>query len=341
MLKISRQAIKSILNSYDIFADVLSVEELLRYDCDVTEQDKKEIKLILKICFSSYPPVVIKFRGGNTNRNRQFVIEAQSEFADILRNNGIPTPKYYKNGDSFSTAYESDGYFTVVTVEDFCENEITSVDNEIAYETGELLSLAHNISEANDCHVPNEVIFDPFHRNDLFDFNEFSKIKDMLFDRDKDIHDKICAKYHERMKRLEVIKERKKYAVQGDLSDCNTYIAVNGQVGMFDFNCSGDNILFCDAVMQGWFVAHLMDYSQPITKEYSDMLAKCFFDGYSKYRPFSDIEKELILDLYSIISAFDCRLVKYNEDSLCNAVERKDMKLVSDILNSVYHLIYQ
>lgn len=341
MLNLSCREIQSILNRYHIFADIISIEELLRYDCDVTEQDKKEIKLILKIVFPAHHPVVIKFRGGNAERNRQFVIEAQTEFADILRNNGIPTPLYYKSGNSFSVTYEIQGYFTVVTVEDFCENEITLVDDKIAHKTGELLALAHNISETNDCHIPNKVIFDPFEDNDLFDFRAFSKIKDKLSDKDKNVYDKICASYHARVKKLEAIKGRRKYAVQGDLSDCNTFMADNSTVGMFDFNCSGDAVLFCDAIMQGWFVAHLMDYKHAITNEYSDSLATNFFDGYSKHRPFSEIERKLIGDLYAIISAFDCRVMEYNEDSLRNAVERNDMKLVSEILLKTLGVIEQ
>ena len=59
---------------------------------------------------------------------------------------------------------------------------------------------------------------------------------------------------------LSPLKECKKYAVQGDISNCNLYQNASEEIGVFDFNRSGDNILFCDAVMQAVFEARLMDY---------------------------------------------------------------------------------
>lgn len=42
--------------------------------------------------------------------------------------------------------------------------------------------------------------------------------------------------------------------MQGDISACNLFIAENGEIGLFDFNRCGDNILFCDAVIAAFWM---------------------------------------------------------------------------------------
>lgn len=105
------------------------------------------------------------------------------------------------------------------------DNEISGVNEDIAYKTGAVLAAAHNISEKFDCHVPNRVIFDPFTGNDLFDFEEFRKTEPELPEESLILFRIICESYDKKMKLLEPLKGRARYAVQGDISDCTPIYA--------------------------------------------------------------------------------------------------------------------
>ncbi|MDE7299474.1 MAG: hypothetical protein K2N94_11690 [Lachnospiraceae bacterium] len=340
MLTVNKKILDKILSLYGICGQALSVEELLRYDCEVGEQDREELRLILKVSFGSKSPVVIKFRGGCEGRNARPVIAQQTEFADCRLRNCIPTSRYYKSGQNFAVPMRIEGYDTVITVEDYVENEITAVDEQIAQKTGSLLAMTHNISEQFDFHIENPVIFDPFNDwNDLFDFESFYELAPHFASDDKVLFERICDAYHAKKKLLEPLRQRKRYAVQGDLSDCNTFLSANGEIGLFDFNCGGDTVLFGDAVMQGWFVAHLMNYTCPQTEEYSRRLFESFMDGYRSRRSISEEEEAMIPAFYSLITAFDCRTIRHNEKNLCSAAENGDGELVSGLLQEIWRKI--
>lgn len=335
MLCISKEILQEILGLYDIYDDIDSYVELLRCDCNVDKQDSEEFKLYYKVYFDSHLPLVVKFRGGCSERNRCEIIEKQSEFSDILRRNGIPTPKYYHTRGSFIHKFDIDGYHVTVTVEDYMDNEIKTVNEVIAFKTGAVLAAMHNISEKYDCHVPNKVIFDPFAKNDLFSFSEFEKMKTELYEAFPMIFTSICDIYNEKMKILEPLKCRERYAVQGDISDCNTYLTAEGEIGVFDFNCCGDNILFCDAVMQGWFEAHLMNYDESLTLELSEKIFKSFMSEYHSKRQFTKEEKAMIPILYSIIDAFERGMLEYDDNNLKKTVAKKDIPAISEYLEHI------
>lgn len=123
---------------------------------------------------------------------------------------------------------------------------------------------------------------------------------------DENIHlyQQIEASYQRRMETLAPLRERERYAVQGDVSDCNLFVTEDGGIGLFDFNRCGDNILFCDAVMQGVFESRLMDYDRELTETYSEELFTRFLRGYHSVKPFSDTEISMIPHMYAIITAF-------------------------------------
>jgi len=310
----------------------VSVDELLRYDCTAEELSEKQFRLILKLSFAETRPLVMKFRGGGDERDRRFVIEAQTVFADLLYKNGIPTSQYRRCGPWFTCTYDWNGYHTVVTLEDFCEHRIAAIDEEISYKTGRLLAQMHTVSEENRCHVPNRVIMDVFGENDFFDFAEFEVLGKKMSGAQLQKHSEICRIYAEKAAVLTPLKGRRVYAVQGDMSIDNIYRMKNGGIGVFDFNCSGDNILFCDAVMEAWFLAHNMDYAEPLTEALSDHLAAAYLRGYHEIRPFTDVEKQMIPPLYAIATAFDGRMT----DRLAQAIEDGNTDEVRCVLDLIY-----
>lgn len=315
--------VENILRDFGIFSKIKLVSELQRYNYESKTPDSKEVRLIVKVELESGAALVVRFK--NEPDVTMELIESQSRFADEMRKNGIITPYQHQSNGAFAKQYDINGYDVIVTVEQFVENEIKVVDAAVAEKTGELLAKMHNISEANDLHVQNEVLFDPFARNDLFDFISFSSIGTALDDENKALFDTIVRKYNAYMELLQPLKKRPKYAVQGDISDCNLYQTPSGDIGIFDFNRCGDNNLFCDAVMQAVFEARLMDYPEDAKDDIESDILTSFLNGYRSVRGFSEEEESLYPYLYAIINAFWSSDIKWNEDSLMNAIKNGDM----------------
>lgn len=315
MFSISEKTVRNILSDFGINGDVIRVAELQRYDYE--NDSANHVRLIVKAELAdAMNAFVLRFvsEDGVTRE----LIEDQCRFADIMRQNGVATPKRYRAGGSFTEQYAADGYDVTVTVEDFAENEIKLVDEDIAEKTGHLLAEMHNISETLDLHVKNRVLFDPLDKNDLFDAAEFLCYGASLDGEEKAIFDEIVSMYEYHMRMLSPLGTRRRYAVQGDLSDCNMYTTADGSVGVFDYNNCGDNELFCDAVMEGVFVSRLMDYPEGAGAGYDERLLSSFLRGYRTARDFTDEERELYPHLYAVINAF---WWSDNVDALADAVK--------------------
>lgn len=314
--------IENILKDYHIFSKIIQITELQRYDYENSNSEQKQVRLIIKADLEEFSSLVIRLK--NESDVTIELIESQCEFADALSNNGVATPYQYKICDKFAKWYSINGYDVIATVEEFAENEIKTVDEVTARKTGKLLAAMHNISEANNLHIHNGVLFNFFERNELFDFETFSSIKSGLEDKDSVIFDSIVNKYNTYMNILSPLKECKKYAVQGDISNCNLYQNASEEIGVFDFNRSGDNILFCDAVMQAVFEARLMDYPKNKDNDFELKILMSFLEGYCSIRPFSEYEKKFFPYLYSIINAFWSSDIRWDKDSLLNQYKKGD-----------------
>lgn len=205
-----------------------------------------------------------------------------------------------------------------------------------ARKTGELLAKMHIISEDKNIHIDNDVLFNPFTDNDLFDFGAFASLESVLEDEDKILFDKIVDKYNMYMDILTPLKKYPRYAVQGDISDCNLYLTCQEDIGIFDFNRSGDNILFCDAVMQAVFEARLMDYPEDKGNDFGEEILTAFLEGYCSVRAFSKEEENWYPYLYAIIDAFWSADIRWNEDSLLNAHKAGDMEGVRRWLTIIW-----
>lgn len=176
------------------------------------------------------------------------------------------------------------------------------------------------------------MLFDAFDENDLFSVNAFSALEDRIRDEDKILFQSIMEKYREYMKILEPLKKEPRYAVQGDISNCNLYLTANGDLGIFDFNRCGD----CDAVMQGVFEARLVDYLKEHTKADEDDYFTAFLEGYQENCPLSDMQKNMLPYLYAIISAFWSADIIWNDNSLKNEVKKGNHASVHKWLEVIY-----
>ena len=313
--------LQHILADFGIKNTVSGTEELLRYDYS---EESREVRVIYRCDFADRAPVIVKFKWENDVTAA--LIEAQSRFSEHLAENGVHTARFHRCGENYVCDRQLNGYEVLVTVEDFAENEIKIVTPEIAEKTGRTLALTHNIAERDDLHVDAPVLFDPFAEwNDLFSYDIFAELKEKFTAEDAPLFEEAEKLYRVHMAKLEVLKSRPKYAIQGDISDCNLFIASDGSVGMFDFNRCGDAVLFCDLIMQGVFEAQLMDYDRELTPEYSDELFDAFLRGYESAREISDEEKSLIPHFRAIIYAFWLGNIRWGDDGMTALLEKGDI----------------
>ena len=342
MFTLSSEKIPLILSVFGITSEVSGCTELQRYDYIDADSGHDELRLILKVNFADRNSVVVRI--GDELRFPNEVLETQSEFSEHLRMRGILVPQRYHADEQFqhrlAPLMELESRKVTVSVEDFMEGEIKSVNSDIAYKSGILLAQTHNISESGNCHVNFRVLFNPLEENDLFfTLREFREITEDLSSEYNAMKEKILNEYERRMEQLKPMEKYARFAVQGDFSDCNMFIDEEGKVGLFDFNNCGDNYLFADAVMQAYFISHLMEYSQELTEEFSAELFKSVLRGYNSVRPFSTEERSLIQPLYAVINAFERGTLYYNDDSLKKSIDNGDGERISFLLERVLNTI--
>ena len=302
MFTVTIDDIRTILRDYHINAECSSFTELQRYHYEEDDPTSNQVRLIVKAGLEDGHSLVIRFK--NEEDAPQDVIEEQCRFAALLYEHGIETPKAYVSDGSFARMYSINGYDVVVTVEEFKDGEIKTVDPQTAKDTGELLARMHDTAEANDFHVNCEVLFDPLAPNDLFFYESFEKKKERLLGIDSDLYYSIVKKHEELISHITPLGREKRYAVQGDISDCNLYRTEDGRIGVFDFNRCGDNSLFFDAVMQAVFESRLMDYPEELDGHQEEIIFKSFLEGYQQIRSFTAEQKEAFPYLYALINAF-------------------------------------
>ncbi|MBQ8921642.1 MAG: hypothetical protein IJ060_05715 [Oscillospiraceae bacterium] len=314
MLQITLAEIRTVLHAFQIPEDAADFCELQRYDYPDHDPKRRDVRLIVKAVFRARPPVVLRFKSEPGISAQS--IEAQCRFAEMLRQGGIETPYQYTSGVRYAAAYSLHGYDVTVTAEDFCEGEVKAVDCRTARMTGELLARMHDLSEQNGAQLHLNTLFDPLSRNDLFDVSAFSENKEQLRKIAPELYDEIEALAAERMQHAAVFRDASRFAVQGDISLCNLYETADGRLGVFDFNNSGDNVLYYDAVMQAVFEATLMDYAEADTPEREQNILAAFLSGYGSIRPFTEQQREAFPHLYALLTAFASGRMRYHADSL-------------------------
>ena len=335
MFSVETHELQQIMGDFGISNAIACTEELLRYNYS---DESREVRVIIRCDFAGRAPVIVKFKWESDVTAA--LIESQTRFSEHLAENGVHTARFHRCGENFVCERQLNGYDVLVTVEDFVENEIKTVTPEIAGKTGRMLALSHNIAERDDIHVDAPVLFDPFAEwNDLFNYDVFAELKDSFTAEDAPLFDEAEKLYKAHIAKLDVLKSRPKYAVQGDISDCNLFIAPDGTVGMFDFNRCGDAILFCDLIMQGVFEARLMDYDRELTPEYSEELFDAFLRGYESARAITAGEKALIPYFRAVIDAFWLSDIRYGDDSMTGLLENGDVAAAREKLHKVLEIL--
>ncbi|MGI6700643.1 MAG: hypothetical protein ACOX6G_10090 [Christensenellales bacterium] len=332
MFEIDINNLYKILTDFGIDSKIQSVSELQRHHYEKQDSQSKEVRLIIKIELDNHPSVVVRFK--NEKGVTLSLVERQSRFANLLLENGVETPKQYKCEGNFAKWYTIGAYHVIVTVENFVSGQLAFVDAKIAEATGKLLAQTHNIAEKAAFHVNGSVLFDPLQENDLFSVSIFRQHEKELMPLDAALYKRIKNQSEKCLQKISVFQNEPRYAVQGDISNCNLYKAENGEIGLFDFNRSGDNNLYFDAIMQAIFEARLMDYPDK-AQHHEDAILHAFLTGYHSQRPFSGTQKKAYPYFYALITAFWKADLLYDENSLLKAIKTNDKENIRKWLKEI------
>lgn len=325
--------------------DIEALLKMYNFDTAFSEQtayihhDREDgddyIKIIFSVLLESGRRVVLKVRHEDDDILKDRAkTEKQSAFSELMRQNGILTPKRYMAGGRFCNEYEYNGLPCNVTVEDWCGNEITEINGDISYKIGELMARMHLISLDNGCRIGCGTLFSAAYWNDVDAYEHFCEICENKR-LDQHIVEQIKAIRNEKLEALRAIWDKlPKAAVQGDIS-INNLVYGERALAVFDYNNAGDEVLISDLVMEGLLTAYEMELPKGAAPDCREQLFPALLKGYLSHRKLSREEADAAWTVYTLYHALWFSRVQYNEDSLEKRVEREDYTSANRLLKQM------
>lgn len=181
-------------------------------------EDDGWIKLIFRVTLANGKRLVVKIIHEDEDLKAEMVkAEKQSSFSETMRRNGIKTPSRYKAEGNYVSEFIYHDLPCIVTVEDWCGEEITEITAELAYQIGALMARMHTISLANKCEIGCETLFSAAYQNDVDAFQAFCEIT-----RNEELDQAIVKQrrtlHDEKLEHLRAVWETlPKAAIQGDI----------------------------------------------------------------------------------------------------------------------------
>lgn len=301
------------------------------YYIDERTEDAIYAKYVLKVSFDNRPPLVMKF----TREHPHDVIERQSRFAEHLRVRGIPTPRRYLCGGACCAVACAGGLTLDVTVEDWCGEELKSLDFHSARLIGALMARIHRISLEDGCRIGAATLFSAAEKNDVNRYDRFEKLCENEH-LDSFLTARICSLYREKMARLaEKWPVLPVCAVQGDVSINNLHLNRDGLV-IFDFNNAGDVVPVSDVILEGLLTAYEMDLAAGLDDTDRPGLFRAFIQGYRTVRAFTPEELGVAWDIYTIYNSLWFTRIIYAENSLEALLRRGEYGQADRLLSRIY-----
>ena len=330
---VNQQTLKDILHKYDFTDTIIESKQYIGTVVDGW------VKFVIGVVLNDGHHLIVKiFReDGGTDKER-LKIERQSAFSELLRANGIKTPKRYKIGENYTTERMHCDLSCIITVEDWCGEEITEINTEIAYQIGVLMARMHNIAVESKFQIGCGTLFGAAYGNDVDAYESFCKIceNDNL---NQEVVSEIKKHHDEKLSLLRSMwEDLPKAATQGDIS-INNLVWDNNELTMFDYNNAGDEVLVSDLVLEGLLTAYEMDLADGTPPEYRKQLFPALLRGYLSIRKLSDAECVAAWEIYTLYNGLWFSKVLYNENSLDKLVsaERYDEanRLLAQMLTDI------
>lgn len=321
------EVIEEILKLYGIDERVTAQNAYIH----AIENDGR-MKLIFRITLSSGRALVIKLLHESDDINAEAErVESQSRFSEVMRLSCIKTPMRYKSGGKHVVPFTYHALPCIVTVEDWCGEEIKEISTSIAYQIGCLMARMHSFSLAKGCKIGCGTLFSAAYENDVDAFASFCKItnNDKL---DQAVVKAIKALRDEKLEYLRSVWDSlPKSAVQGDISINNLVLSDDG-LTVFDYNNAGDEVLISDLVMEGLLTAYEMDLPSGTSEAYREELFPALLRGYLSVRPLSEAESKAAWVAYTLYHGLWFTRILYNDASLEKLVGRGDYTAANALL---------
>lgn len=261
-------------------------------------------------------------------------IENQSVFSERMRSCGIRTPRRYQADGSYCTAYPYRNQPCLVTVEDWCGEEIREITTDIAYRIGELMARMHLRSSEHGCFIGHRTLFSAAYWNDVDVFPEFCEITQDE-NLDQDVAARIKCLREEKLECIRAVWETlPKAAVQGDIS-INNLVQDEGGLIVFDYNNAGDEVLISDLVMEGLLTAYEMELPSGTPVSCREQLFPAFLNGYLSVRPLSEAEADTAWEVYTLYHGLWFTRIVYNDASLDSLVRKGEYEAANRLLKQM------
>lgn len=298
-------------------------------------EDNGWLKLIFRVTLESGKMLVIKILHEDDDLTAELQkAENQSIFSEVMRCNGIKTPTRYLANGKYCNKFSYHDLPCMITVEDWCGEEITEITTDTAYQIGELMAQMHTISLENMCEIGHRTLFSAAYWNDVDSFPEFCEItKDEKLDQA--VVAQIKALHDEKLVRIRAVWETlPKAAVQGDISINNLVYDEKGLI-VFDYNNAGDEVLISDFVMEGLLTAYEMELPDGIPVSYREQLFPALLEGYLSVRTLSEAESATAWEVYTLYHGLWFTRIVYNDDSLDMLVKKGDYDTANHLLTRI------
>lgn len=289
-------------------------------------------KLIFRVTLADGRMLVLKLLHEEEDTAAEMAkVERQSAFSEVMRAHGIRTPARYQADGRYCNAFTYRGTPCVVTVEDWCGDEIREITPDIARQIGALMARMHVLSLENRCTIGHGTLFSAACENDVDAFPRFCELtQDERLDQA--VSDRIRALHDEKLAKLRAVWDTlPRAAVQGDISVNNLVLTADG-LTVFDYNNAGDEVLISDLVLEGLLTAYEMDLPEGVPSEARKALFPAFLAGYLSVRPLNDAECRAAWEIYTLYHGLWFTRILYNDDSLSAWVKKGDYDAANALL---------
>lgn len=293
------------------------------------------MKLIFRVTLENGRMLVIKLLHEDDDlevEHRKY--EKQSIFSEFMRSRGVKTPARHRADGKFCVRYVYRDLPCIVTVEDWCGEEITEITADIAYKIGELMARMHTLSLENGCEIGHRTLFSAAYWNDVDAYSDFCEITaDEKLDQGIVVQIKVLREA--KLERIRAVWESlPRAAVQGDISINNLVNSADGLV-VFDYNNAGDEVLISDLVMEGLLTAYEMELPEGTPASFREQLFPELLKGYLSHRPLSEMESATAWEVYTLYHALWFTRVIYNDESLQKLVENGNYDAANRLLKQM------
>ena len=324
------EVIKEILQLYGFNEQVMEQKAYIH-----AIEDNGWLKLIFRVTLESGKMLVVKIlHEDNDFAAEMKKVESQSIFSELMRCHGIKTPARYQANGKYCNEFTYHELPCMVTVEDWCGEEITEITTDIAYQIGELMARMHKIALDNKSEIGHRTLFSAAYWNDVDSFPEFCDITKGE-NLDQEVVAQIKALRDAKLENIRAVWETlPKAAVQGDIS-INNLVHSEGGLIVFDYNNAGDEVLISDLVMEGLLTAYEMELPDGTPASYREQIFPALLKGYLSVRPLSEAEGKTAWEVYTLYHGLWFTRIVYNDDSLDSLVKKGAYEAANHLLKQM------